>query len=82
VKARGAVLLALLSIVVLAAVLRLWAIGAVSGNTFYDAAVRSMGHSWHDFFFGALEPGGSLAIDKPPLELWLQVASTRFLAST
>jgi 4-amino-4-deoxy-L-arabinose transferase-like glycosyltransferase len=73
------VLLALLSIVVLAAVLRLWAIGAVSGNTFYDAAVRSMGHSWHDFFFGALEPGGSLAIDKPPLELWLQVASTQIL---
>ncbi len=72
-------LLALLSIVVLAAVLRLWAIGTVPGNTFYDAAVRSMGHSWHDFFFGAVEPGGSLAIDKPPLDLWLQVASTQIL---
>jgi 4-amino-4-deoxy-L-arabinose transferase-like glycosyltransferase len=76
VKSRGA---ALLSIVALAAVLRLWAIGNVPGNTFYDAAVRSMGHSWHDFFFGALEPGGSLAIDKPPLDLWLQVASTQIL---
>ncbi len=78
-RSRAAVPLALLSIVVLAAVLRLWAIGAVPGNTFYDAAVRSMGHSWHDFFFGALEPGGSLAIDKPPLDLWLQVASTQIL---
>ncbi len=73
------VLLALLSIVVLAAVLRLWAIESVTGNTFYDAAVRSMGRSWHNFFFGALEPGGSLAIDKPPLDLWLQVASTQLL---
>jgi 4-amino-4-deoxy-L-arabinose transferase-like glycosyltransferase len=73
------VLLAVLSIVLLAAVLRLWTIGSVTGNTFYDAAVRSMGHSWHDFFFGALEPGGSLAIDKPPLDLWLQVASTQIL---
>jgi 4-amino-4-deoxy-L-arabinose transferase-like glycosyltransferase len=73
------VLLALLSIVVLAAALRLWAIASVPGNTFYDAAVRSMGHSWHDFFFGALEPGGSLAIDKPPLDLWLQVGSAQIL---
>jgi 4-amino-4-deoxy-L-arabinose transferase-like glycosyltransferase len=69
----------LLSVLVLAAVLRLWAIGSVPGNAFYDAAVRSMGHSWHDFFFGAVEPGGSLAIDKPPLDLWLQVASTQIL---
>jgi 4-amino-4-deoxy-L-arabinose transferase-like glycosyltransferase len=71
--------LALLSILVLAAALRLWAIGGVPGNTFYDAAVRSMGHSWHDLFFGALEPGGSLAIDKPPVDLWLQVGSTQIL---
>jgi 4-amino-4-deoxy-L-arabinose transferase-like glycosyltransferase len=78
-KSTGLVLLALLAIVVLAALLRLWAIEGVAGNTFYDAAVRSMDLSWHNFFFGALEPGGSLAIDKPPLDLWLQVASTQIL---
>jgi 4-amino-4-deoxy-L-arabinose transferase-like glycosyltransferase len=71
--------LATLSILALAAVLRLRTIGGVPGNDFYDAAVRSMGHSWHNLFFGALEPGGSLAIDKPPLDLWLQVASTQIL---
>lgn len=38
-----------------------------------------MGRSWHAFFFGALEPGGSLAIDKPPVDLWLQVAATKTL---
>jgi hypothetical protein len=49
----------------------------VPGNVFYDAAVRSMTSSWHNFFFGALEPSGTVSIDKPPVDLWLQVASTR-----
>ncbi len=56
---------------------RLWKIQDVPGNVFYDAAVRSMGVSWHNFFFGALEPSGTVSIDKPPVDLWLQVASTR-----
>lgn len=63
----------------LAAGLRLWMIRDVPGNVFYDAAVRSMGTSWHDFFFGALEPSGTVSIDKPPVDLWLQVAATRIL---
>jgi 4-amino-4-deoxy-L-arabinose transferase-like glycosyltransferase len=67
------------AIVVVAAVLRLWAIGLDAPNPFYDAAVRSMGLSWHNFFFGALDPTGRLAIDKPPVDLWLQVASTKLL---
>src|SRR5215468_4679420 len=60
-----------------AAVLRLWQIGKVSPDPFYDAAVRSMALSWHNFFFGAFEPGGSVSIDKPPIDLWLQVASVK-----
>ncbi len=60
-----------------AALLRLVKIGHVSPDPFYDAAVRSMGLSWHNFFFGAFEPGGSVSIDKPPVDLWLQVASVK-----
>jgi 4-amino-4-deoxy-L-arabinose transferase-like glycosyltransferase len=71
--------LALSLMLVLAAALRLWKIQDVTGNVFYDAAVRSMGTSWHDFFFGALEPSGTVSIDKPPVDLWLQVAATRVL---
>jgi 4-amino-4-deoxy-L-arabinose transferase-like glycosyltransferase len=67
------------AIVALAAALRLWAIGLDPPDPFYDAAVRSMGLSWHNFFFGALDPSGRLAIDKPPVDLWLQVASTKLL---
>ena len=53
--------------------LRLSGLGGVAPDPFYDAAVRSMGTSWHDFLFGALEPGGSVAIDKPAVALWPQV---------
>jgi 4-amino-4-deoxy-L-arabinose transferase-like glycosyltransferase len=60
-----------------AAAFRLYQIGATHTNPFYDAAVRSMGQSWHNFFFGAYEPSGSVSVDKPPLDLWLQVASTK-----
>ncbi len=62
-----------------AAVLRLVHIGQVSPDPFYDAAVRSMATSWHNFFFGAFEPGGSVSIDKPPVDLWLQVISVKLL---
>jgi 4-amino-4-deoxy-L-arabinose transferase-like glycosyltransferase len=69
--------LALAAITAVAAVLRLAMIGKVEPDPFYDAAVRSMGMSWHNFFFGAFEPGGSVSIDKPPVDLWLQVASVK-----
>jgi 4-amino-4-deoxy-L-arabinose transferase-like glycosyltransferase len=62
-----------------AAALRLIHIGQVPPDPFYDAAVRSMALSWHNFFFGAFEPGGSVSIDKPPVDLWLQVASVKLV---
>ena len=69
--------IAVASITLGAALLRLVYINRVSPDPFYDAAVRSMGLSWHNFFFGAFEPGGSVSIDKPPVDLWLQVASVK-----
>jgi 4-amino-4-deoxy-L-arabinose transferase-like glycosyltransferase len=65
------------AITVLAAVLRLANFGQVQSNSFYDAAVRSMGQSWHNFFYGAFEPGAQVSVDKTPVDLWLQVASTQ-----
>ncbi len=62
-----------------AAALRLVYLNRVSPDPFYDAAVRSMSLSAHNFFFGAFEPGGSVSIDKPPVDLWLQVASVKLL---
>jgi 4-amino-4-deoxy-L-arabinose transferase-like glycosyltransferase len=70
---------ALALIIAGAGALRIVDLGAVRLDPFYDAAVRSMSFSWHNFFFGAYEPGGSVSIDKPPVDLWLQVASVKLL---
>ena len=64
-------------VVVLAGALRLWSLAKVPSDPFYDASVLSMPLSLHNFLLGAYEPGGSLAIDKPPMDLWLQVLSTQ-----
>jgi 4-amino-4-deoxy-L-arabinose transferase-like glycosyltransferase len=66
-------------VLALGAALRVVALGRVPTNPYYDAAVRSMGTSWAAFLSGAFEPGRRVAIDKPPVDLWLQVASTRLL---
>ncbi len=44
-------------------------------NHYYAAATVSMLKSWHNFFYAAAEPGGSVSVDKPPVGLWLQAAS-------
>jgi 4-amino-4-deoxy-L-arabinose transferase-like glycosyltransferase len=77
VRAARAVPWAICAITALAAALRLAELDDVAGNPFYDAAVRTMSASFHNFFFGAFDPRAVLAVDKPPLSLWLQVASTQ-----
>jgi 4-amino-4-deoxy-L-arabinose transferase-like glycosyltransferase len=46
-------------------------------NIFYSAAVKSMLHSLHNFFFVAFDPGGLVSVDKPPLALWVQALSAK-----
>ena len=67
----------LVAVCALAAVIRFTDFDRVYTTPYYDAAVRSMGTSLHDFFYGALEPGGQISIDKTPVDLWLQVLSTK-----
>ena len=62
-----------------AGALRLYHINRALLDPFYDSAVKSMSLSLHNFFFGAMEPGGSVSIDKPPIDLWLQVLSTKLV---
>ncbi len=71
-----------LLVVTLAAALRVPGVGRVRVNPFYDAAVRSMGTSWRAFLTGAIDPGATIAVDKPPVDRWLQVASTKALGFT
>jgi 4-amino-4-deoxy-L-arabinose transferase-like glycosyltransferase len=46
-------------------------------NIFYSAGVKSMLGSLHDFLFASFDPGGFITVDKPPLALWVQVASAK-----
>ena len=68
--------LLLVLIMLLAVGLRFYRLGAYGyGNNYYAAAVESMTQSWHNFFYVAAEPGGSVMVDKPPLGLWIQTVS-------
>jgi 4-amino-4-deoxy-L-arabinose transferase-like glycosyltransferase len=46
-------------------------------NVYYSAGVKSMLGSLHNFLFVSFDPGGLMSIDKPPLGLWVQVASAK-----
>ncbi|MEU6351465.1 glycosyltransferase family 39 protein [Streptomyces sp. NPDC047072] len=66
------------AILLLAAVLYGWALGSLGwGNSYYSAAVKSMGHSWTNFLFGSFDPAGVVTVDKPPGALWPQVISSK-----
>ncbi|MEU6551143.1 glycosyltransferase family 39 protein [Streptomyces sp. NPDC046915] len=68
---------ALWAILVLATALYAWNLSSVTGNTFYDAAVYSGTRSWKAFFFGALDSGNFITVDKPPFALWVMGLSAR-----
>ena len=68
---------ALLSIAAVAALTYAWGMNGAALEAFYGAAARSMSSSWHDFFFGAFDPAGTVSIDKLPGALWPQALSLR-----
>jgi 4-amino-4-deoxy-L-arabinose transferase-like glycosyltransferase len=68
----------LLALLVVAALLDLWALDRNGwANTYYSAAVRSMSASWHNFFYNSFDAAGVMTVDKPPLALWVQALSAR-----
>jgi 4-amino-4-deoxy-L-arabinose transferase-like glycosyltransferase len=68
----------LAALLVLAAVLYLWALDRNGfANEYYSAAVRSMSSSWHAFLYGSFDTSGVMTVDKPPLALWVQALSAR-----
>ncbi|HMD47365.1 MAG TPA: glycosyltransferase family 39 protein [Acidimicrobiales bacterium] len=61
----------------MAAIAYSWGIGNQPMEPFYAAAARSMGTNWKDFFFGAVDPAGTVSLDKLPGAIWLQALSVR-----
>jgi 4-amino-4-deoxy-L-arabinose transferase-like glycosyltransferase len=69
---------ALLGLLALTAVLFLWDLSASGyANSYYAAAVQAGTKSWKAFFFGSLDAGNSITVDKPPASLWVMELSGR-----
>ncbi|MDT8910799.1 glycosyltransferase family 39 protein [Amycolatopsis sp. PS_44_ISF1] len=47
------------------------------GNSFYAMAVQAGTQSWKAWFFGSLDPGNVVTVDKPPFSLWMMGLSGR-----
>ena len=60
------------------AVLYIWGL-STSGwaNSFYSAAAQAGGQDWKAWFFGSLDSGNSITVDKPPASLWVMGLSVR-----
>ncbi|MFC7583626.1 glycosyltransferase family 39 protein [Nonomuraea antimicrobica] len=57
-------------------VLYAWGLSG-NANEYYAATVLSGTQSWKAFFFGALDAGSFITVDKPPLALWVMGLSAR-----
>jgi 4-amino-4-deoxy-L-arabinose transferase-like glycosyltransferase len=60
----------------MSAVLYAWRAGTYL-EVYYAAAVRSMSMSWHNFFFAAFDPAGTVTLDKLPGAFWIQTLFVR-----
>ncbi|MEV5409013.1 glycosyltransferase family 39 protein [Thermopolyspora sp. NPDC052614] len=69
---------ALWAVLAVAAVLYTWALGGNGyANQYYAAAILSGTESWKAFFFGAIDSGSFITVDKPPFALWVMGLSAR-----
>lgn len=68
---------ALLGIAAVAALLFTWNIASLGPANFYIVAVKSMAVSWKAFFYGGLDPGATITVDKIPGAFFPQALSAR-----
>src|SRR3954462_11544952 len=70
----------LIGVLALAAVLVGWGLTRSGmSNTYYAAAVKSATVSGKALFFGSIDPGSFITVDKPPLAFWVMGLSGRVL---
>ncbi len=69
----------LTAIATIAGFMYAWGMNGAALENFYGAAARSMSMSWHNFFFGAFDPAGTVTIDKLPGSLWPQALLLRIV---
>jgi 4-amino-4-deoxy-L-arabinose transferase-like glycosyltransferase len=67
-----------LAMLVAVGFLYLWGLSASGyANSFYSAAAQAGSMNWEAWFFGSLDGGNSITVDKPPASIWLMALSVR-----
>lgn len=66
----------LLALAVLTLALTAWGVGG-SMSEYYASIALSMSKSWPNFFFGAVDPAGTVTLDKIPGSFWIPALSAR-----
>lgn len=60
------------------AVLFLWGLDRNGwANPYYSAAAQAGSQDWKAFFYGSLDAGNLITVDKPPLSIWIMSLSVR-----
>ena len=67
----------LLVLAVGAALLTTWSVWSGSRSEYYASIALSMSRSWPNFFFGALDPAGTVTLDKIPGSYWMPALFVR-----
>lgn len=67
---------ALLALAVFTLALTAWSVGG-SMSEYYASIALSTSKSWPNFFFGAVDPAGTVTLDKIPGSFWIPALSVR-----
>lgn len=57
--------------------LYVWGIADGARSEYYAAIAKSMSMSWHNFIFGAVDPAGTVSVDKIPGSFWFMALSVK-----
>lgn len=74
---RRAWLIGLIAVALAAGILTTWEVAQASRSDYYAAIAVSMSRSWSNFFFGALDPAGTVTLDKIPGSFWIPALFVR-----
>jgi 4-amino-4-deoxy-L-arabinose transferase-like glycosyltransferase len=67
-----------IGLLIATAFLYVWGLSASGyANSFYSAAAQAGSTNWEAWFFGSLDGGNSITVDKPPAAIWLMALSVR-----
>lgn len=70
--------IAFISLLIATGALYLWNLSVNDyANSYYSAAVQAASTSWKAFFFGSLDAGNYITVDKPPVAIWMMALSAR-----